>query len=279
MALPPDSSSKSHTQKKKSHTHFEAQGHKSVLPWANNSQSFFLSFFSCQPTKLQVFTCSWYVGSGDSGLYIFSCRWEDTEFSLFLEGKFPHRPCWPSFSNSRGHFSNIPSLTTRRYKGLALQATPRRKTIRRYRIHTRNQKKLTALKAQADLWEPQVVTRAMKPKPGFRGGFPTCLPNEQSPTMLSYHLTCKRNRCIFIQGDKWWVQNDCGIVLCYDPVIRSLNPWLVLVHWKTMETKRSTFKIIIWIHNNIMNIARIPWFLFLDAQYRYLKKLIKSFNS
>ena len=248
MTLPPDSSSKGHT-------HFEAQGHKLVLPLANNSGSFFLSFFSCQSTKLQVFTCSWYVGSRDSGLHIFLCRWEDTEFSLFPEGKFPHRPCWPSFSNSRGHFSNISSLRRRRYKGLPLEATPRRKTIRRYRIHTRNQKH-TALKAQADLWEPQVVTRAIKPKPGFRGGFPTCLPNEQSLTMLSYHLTCKRNRCIFIQGDKWWVQNDCVVVLCYDPMIRSLNPWLVLVHWKTVEKikqkdwlLRSLFEsiIILWI--------------------------------
>lgn len=99
------------------------------------------------------------VSSGDSGLHIFSCVWV-----IFLEEKFPYGPCWPNFSNSRDHLSNI-SYTIpqrRRYKGPSLEATPRRKTRRRYRIYTGNQKKCPVLKAQTHLWKAQVVTTAKK---------------------------------------------------------------------------------------------------------------------
>lgn len=57
----------------------------------------------------------------------------------------------PTFPTSRGYFSNIPPLRSRNNKHLALGVTPRTKTIQRYRIRTRNQKRQAALESQADL--------------------------------------------------------------------------------------------------------------------------------
>lgn len=217
MSLPPDSSSKSHT-------HFEAQRHGPILPLANISWSFFFPFLLpiYQATILHLSTLC-----GQWGQQV-------THFIIFLEGRFPYGPSQPNFSNSRGHISNIPSLR-RRNKGLALEAKPRKKTIRRYKIHTRNQQRHTALNHKLIYERHRVATIAIDPEPGLRGGFPTCVESEPSPAMPSHHLTCKRNWCIFIQGYKWWVQNDCVIVLSYDSMIRSLDPWLVLVDQKTME--------------------------------------------
>lgn len=138
-------------------------------------------------------------------------------------GKIPLRHC-PSTSATTRAASAIYHLS-----GSCIEMTPRSKAIRKYRIHSRNQKKHTALRAQADM-RGAGGDKTTKPKPGLCGGFQTCPSNGQSPTTLSHHLTCKRNWCIFIQGDQWWVQNDCVIVLCYDSMIRSLNPWLVFVH-------------------------------------------------
>lgn len=110
------------------------------------------------------------------------------------------------------------------------------------------------IRRNAQFWKHKLICerhRWWQQQKNLCGGFSTHLSSEWSPTMLSHNLTCKRNWCIFIQGDQWWVQNDCVVVLCYDSVIWSLNPWLVLVHWKTVETikQRLTFNIIIWITN------------------------------
>lgn len=69
----------------------------------------------------------------------------------------------------------------------------------------------------------------IRPESELCGGFPACLQSEPSPTILSHHLTCKRNWCVFIQSYEWWVQDDRVIVLSYDSVIWSLDPWFVLV--------------------------------------------------
>lgn len=93
------------------------------------------------------------------------------------------------------------------------------KNTRRARIHPRNKKRHTALTSQADLEMHRVVTVAIKPYSGLCGGFTAHLQSEPGPAVLSHNLTCKRNRCIFIQGYQWWIQNDCVIVLGYDSMI------------------------------------------------------------
>lgn len=182
------------------------------------------------------------VSSGDSGSHIFSCVWVN-----FLEGKSPMDlagPTIPTLGTTLAIY-HTPSLRRRTYKGLAWEATPRRKTIRRYRIYKESE--------ETQFWKHRLICERHRwwQQQRNHGGFSTHLSSECSPTMLSRHLTCKRNWCIFIQGDQWWVQNDCVIVLCYDSMIWSLNPWFVLVHWKTMQTieQRLTFNIISWITN------------------------------
>lgn len=67
----------------------------------------------------------------------------------------------PTFLTSRDHFSNIPPLRRRSNKHLAWEVTPRTKTMWRYRIHSRDQKRRTA-------WESHnIVTTAIKLEPGL----------------------------------------------------------------------------------------------------------------
>lgn len=80
--------------------------------------------------------------------------------SQLSRGKIPYGPCCPTIPTSGTTLAiyHTPSLR-RTYKGLALEATPRRKTIRRYRIY-KDSEENPVLKAQTHLWKAQVVTTA-----------------------------------------------------------------------------------------------------------------------
>lgn len=119
--------------------------HSSVLPWASISWPFSFPFplTNLPSYKFSPAQDMWVVGTVVIHFLV--------SVGHLSRDNSPTELTSPTFPMSRDHFSNVPPLRCRSNKPLAWGVTPRTKTVRRYRIHTRNQKRQAASESQASL--------------------------------------------------------------------------------------------------------------------------------